>query len=144
MRAVMSPNEIKLKRTGEGTYEVPFDYGVMDDITADNWWENGFSNTRLLAAAALICFSSSMEYELDVLEPGARYGDLGLSVRWRRGKDERGRNIIGSMEIDVRVDVPAEYRSEFADVVKEHMEHACTLVRSLRRGFPVKVNISEA
>ena len=139
----MSPNEVKLKRKGEGTYEVPFDYGVMEDITVDNWWENDFSNTRLLAAAALICFSASMEYELDALEPGARYGDLGSSVRWRRGKDESGRNVIESMEIDVKVDVPGEYRSEFADVVKEHMEHACTLVRSLRRGFPVKINISE-
>ena len=139
----MSPNEIKLKRTGEGTYEVPFDHGVMEDITVDNWWKNDFSNTRLLAAAALICFSSSMEYELDVLEPGARYRDLESSVKWRRGKDESGRNIIESMEIDVKVDVPDGYRSEFADVVKEHMEHACTLVRSLRRGFPIKINISE-
>jgi len=69
----LSPNEIKLKRTGEGTYEVPFDSGVMGDITVDNWWVNDFSNTRLLAAAVLICFSGSMEYELDALESGARY-----------------------------------------------------------------------
>lgn len=119
---------------------MPFDQGVMGDITVDNWWVNDFSNTRLLAAAALICFSGSMEYELDVLELGARYRDLESSVRWRRGKDESGRTIIESMEIDVKVDVPEEYRSEFADVVKEH---ACTLVRSLRRGFPIKINISE-
>ena len=31
----MSPNEIKLKRKGEGTYEVPFDYGVMEGIIVD-------------------------------------------------------------------------------------------------------------
>lgn len=62
-------------------------------------------------------------------------------MRWRRGKDESGRNVIESMEINVKVDVPDEYRSEFADVVKEH---ACTLVRSLRRGISIKINISEA
>jgi len=139
----MSPNEIRLRRTGEWTYEVPLDHGAMEGITVDNWREKGFSNTRLLAAAALICFSSSMEYELDALAPGARYGDLESSVRWRRGKDESGRNVIESMEIDVKVDVPEEYRSEFADVVREHTEHACTIVRSLRRGIQVKVNISE-
>ena len=139
----MSPNEIKLKRTGEGTFEVPFDHGVMGDITVDNWWVNDFSNTRLLVAAALICFSSSMEYELDVLELGARYRDLESSVRWRRGKGESGRNVIESMEINVKVGVLEEYRSEFAQVVREHKEYACTLVRSLRRGIPVKVNISE-
>ena len=140
----MSPNEIRLKRTGEWTYEVPLDYGAMGDITVDNWREKGFSNTRLLAAAALICFSSSMEYELDALVPGARYGDMESSVRWRRGKDKSGRNVIEAMEIDVKVEVPEEYRAEFAEVVSEHTEHACTLVRSLRRGVKVEVNISEA
>jgi len=139
----LSPNEIKLKRKGEGTYEVPFDYGVMEDIIVDNWWVTDISNSRLLAAAVVICSAASMEYELDAVEPGARYGDLGSSVRWRRGKDESGRNVIESMESDVKVAVPGEYRSEFADVVKEHKEHACIRVRSLRRGFPVKISISE-
>ncbi|MBC8497817.1 OsmC family protein [Candidatus Bathyarchaeota archaeon] len=115
----------------------------MEDITVENWWKIGFSNTRLLVAAALICFSSSMEYELDALEPGARYGELESSARWRMGKDESGRAVVVSMEIDVKVDVPDGLRSEFAEVVKEHEGHACSIVRSLRRGIPVKVNISE-
>ncbi len=61
----MCPNEVKLKRVKEGTYEIPFNYGQMKDIIIENWWEVDFSNTRLLAAAALNCITGSMEYELD-------------------------------------------------------------------------------
>lgn len=140
----MSPNEITLKRTGEGRYELPFYHKGMKDITVENWWKVGFSNTRLLAAAALICFSASMEYELDVLKPGARYTDLESYLRWRLGKDETGHAIIKSIEIDVKVDVPEEHRLEFREVVKEHIDHGCLITRSLKKGIPIKFNISKA
>jgi uncharacterized OsmC-like protein len=139
----MSPNAIQLKRIGEGTYEVPFDYGQMKDLIVENWWELDWSNTRLLAAAALICISASMEYELDVLKEDARYKALESSLRWRYGKDESGRRIINSMEINISVDLPDELRSEFLEVVKEHMDHGCTITRSLKRGIPIKLNITE-
>jgi organic hydroperoxide reductase OsmC/OhrA len=140
----MSPNEITLKLTGEGRYELPLNHKGMKDITVESWWKIGFSNTRLLAAAALICFSAFMEYELDVLKPGARYKDLESSLRWRLGKDETGHAVIKSIEIDVKVDVPEEYRSEFREVVKEHNDHGCLITRSLKRGIPIKFSISEA
>ena len=139
----MSPNAIQLKRVGEGTYEVPFNYGGMKTLTVENWWEIDFSNTHLLAAAALICISASMEYELDVLKEDARYKALESSLRWRYGKDESGRRIIDSMEININVDVPDELRSEFFEVVKEHMDHGCTITRSLKRGIKIKLNVNE-
>lgn len=140
----MSPNEVKLKRVGEGSYEIPFNYGQMKDINIENWWEGeDFSNTRLLAAAALGCITSSFEYELDALKKGARYDALDSSIRWRYGKDETGRRIIDSMEITINVDVPNALRSEHENVVKEHMNHGCTITRSLKRGFPIKLKIQE-
>ena len=139
----MSPNEIKLKRVGEGTYEVPFDYGVMENIFVDNWWENDWSNGRLIAAGALICISGSMEYELDVLKKGARFESLESSLRWRYGKDESGRRIVEAMTINIDVGVPEEIRQEFPEVVKEHMDHGCTWTRSLKKGIKVEININE-
>ena len=139
----MPPNEIKLKRTGEGTYEVPFNYGVMENIKVDNWWKNDFSNTRLLTAGALICISSSMEYELDVLKKDARFKSIESSLHWRYGKDESGRRIIDTITININVDVSDELRSEFLEVVKEHMDHGCTLTRSLKKGIKIDLNISE-
>jgi len=139
----MSPNEVKLKRVGEGTYEMPFNIEAMEDIKVDNWWENRFSNSHLMAAAALNCISSSMEYELDALKKDARYGSLDSSLRWRYGKDESGRRIIDAMTININVDVPEELGSEFSKVVKEHMDHGCMLTRSLKKGIKIELNIKE-
>jgi hypothetical protein len=139
----LSPNRVDLKKVIEGTYEIVFDREQMKDILIENWWESDFSNTHLLAAAALNCISGSMEYELDVLKKGARYDSLDSSIKWRFGKDESGRRIIDSMEITVNVVVQEGLRSEFGDVVDEHMNHGCTVTRSLKRGFPIQLNLVE-
>ena len=65
------------------------------------------------------------------------------SIRWRYGKDETGRRIIDSMEITINVDVPDTLRLEHEKVEKEHVEHGCMITRSLKRGFPIKLNINE-
>jgi uncharacterized OsmC-like protein len=140
----MSENELRLKRIGEGSYEIPFNYGQMKDIVINNWLEkHDFSNTRLLSAAALSCISLSMEYELDSLKKGARFTSLEPVIKWKNGKDESGRNIIESMEIDLKVDVPDELKEEYKAVLDEHTNHCCFILRSLKRGIPIKLNINE-
>jgi hypothetical protein len=69
----MSPNEIKLTRVGEGSYNIPFNYGQIKDIEIRNWWKTDFSNTRLIAAGVLNCITSSFEWELNQLKKEARY-----------------------------------------------------------------------
>ena len=138
----MCPNEVKLTRVGEGSYEIPFDYGQMKDIHIENWWEVDFSNTKLLAAAVLNCITSSFEYELDVLKKGARYDALDSKIHWRYSKDESGRRVIDSIVIDINLDVPDEL-DEHVKVVDEHMNHGCTITRSLKRGIPIELRINE-
>ena len=139
----MSPNEVKLTRVGEGSYDIPFDYGQMKDIEIRNWWETDFSNAKHIAAGVLNCITSSFEWELDALMKGARYSELNSKIRWRHGKDESGRRIIESMTIDINLDVPEELRSEHLKVVDEHENHGCTWTRSLKRGIEIKLNINE-
>ena len=139
----MSPNEVKLTRIGEGSYEIPFNYGQMKDIHIENWWTNDFSNTKLLAAAVLNCITSSFEYELDVLKKDARYDALDSKIHWRYGKDESGRRIIDSIEININLEVPDNIQQEHLKVVKEHMNHGCTITRSLKRGIPIELKINE-
>ena len=80
---VMCPNEVTIKRVGEGTNDILFNYGQMKNIHIENWWENmDFSNTRLLTAGILNCISDSFEYELDVLKKGARYDELNSKIKW--------------------------------------------------------------
>jgi uncharacterized OsmC-like protein len=139
----MSPNEIKLIRVGEGSYDIPFNYGKMEDIHIENWWMVDFSNTRLLAAAALNCMTSSFEYELDVLNKDARYNSLDSKIHWRYGKDESGRRVIERFTIDINLDIPDDLQEEHLKVVEEHMNHGCMITRSLKRGVSIKLRINE-
>lgn len=139
----MSPNEVKLNRVAEGSYEIPFNYGQMKDIIIENWWEVDFSNTRLLAAAALNCITASFEYELDALKKNARYDSLDSKIHWRYGKDESGRRIIERITIDVYLAVRDELREEHVKVVEEHMTHGCMITRSLKKGIPIELRVHE-
>ena len=139
----MSPNEVTFTRVGEGSYHVPFDYGQMQDIHIENIWEEDFGNIRLLMASALMCISESFEWELDVLKKGARYDSLDSKIHWRYGKNESGRRIIERITIDVNLSVPDELGEEHEKVVDEHMNHGCTITRSLKRGIPIELRINE-
>jgi uncharacterized OsmC-like protein len=140
----MCPNEVNLTRVDEGTNDIIFNYGQMKDIHIENWWENmDFSNTRLLTAGMLSCITDSFEWELDVLEKGARYDELKSMIRWRYGKDESGRRIIDGITIEINLKVPEELREEHMKVVEEHMNHGCTITRSVKRGIPIKLVINE-
>jgi len=140
----LSSNEVKMTRVGEDTHKITVNSGQLKEIIIENWLEtNDFSNSRLLASAALCCVTLSIEYELDALKKGARYNSINSSIRWETGKDETGRGIIDSMEIDINVDVPEGLEKEFKDVVDEHENHRCFILRSLKRGIPVKLNINQ-
>lgn len=140
----MSPNEVKMTRVGEDTHVIDVNTGSLKEIVIENWLENHeFSNTKLIASAAISCITLSMEYELDALKKGVRYDSVDSDIRWKYGKDESGRNIIDSMEINVNVKVPDGLEEEFKSVVDEHMNHCCTIVRSLKKGIPIKLNINK-
>ena len=140
----MSSNEIKMTRVDEATHVIDVNTGSLKEIIIEDWLEtHDFSNIRLLASAAISCITLSMEYELDALKKGARYDAINSSIRWVTGKDESGRGIIDSMEVDINVDVPIGLEKEFKDVVDEHENHCCTILRSLKRGIPIKLNINK-
>jgi len=91
----------------------------MKTIVIQDPLNSKFSARNLLAAAVLFCTSGSMRYELDVRKPGARYRKLKARVISRYGRNEKDRAIIGSMKVEVEVDVPEEHRSEFIEVLEE-------------------------
>jgi len=140
----MSSNEVKMTRIGEHAHKITVNSGQLKEIIIEDWLEtHDFSNSRLLASAALCCITLSMEYELDALKKGARYDAIESSIRWKTGQDETGRGIIDSMEININVDVPDELEKEFKGVIDEHENHCCFILRSLTKGIPVKLNINK-
>jgi uncharacterized OsmC-like protein len=140
-------NELKLTRDKKGRVDIPLNFGDMKDIHIEHWRTHlnseDYSPTRAIAAGAMLCISLSMDYELNLLKEGACYNALDSSIQWKNGKDETGRIIIESMEITINVEVPDDLRSEHEKVVKEHMDHASYISRSLRRGIPITININE-
>ena len=137
----MSTNKVEIRQLENGDFEMDFNRKDMAKLVFPGW-SNDFSCGALLAAAALCCTSGSTIYELDVRKPGAQYKDLRSSVTWKTGEDEKGRGVVGSMEVKVHVDVPEEHLTEFEEVVKEHEENMCFIVRSLVNGVKVKMEIN--
>ena len=138
----LSKNVIELTQLENGDFEFNFNNKDMDNIIIHDWLKSDFSCRNLLAAAALCCTSGSMLYELDVRKPGAKYKDLKSSVTWRTGKDDEGRIIIESLNVKVQVDVPEEHLAEFKEVLKEHEDNMCFIVRSLNRGIKTEIEIT--
>ena len=138
----MSTNKVEIKQIENGDFEMNFNRKDMTKLVIPkNWMKSDFSCGALLAAAALCCTSGSTIYELDARKPGARYKDLRSSVTWKNGEDEYGHGVVESMEVKVHVDVPEEYLAEFKEVLKEHEDNMCFVVRSLVRGVKVEMDI---
>ena len=140
----MPKNIIELAQLENGDFEFNFNNKDMDNIIIHDWLKSDFSCRNLLAAAALCCTSGSMLYELDVRKPGARYRDLKSSVTLKTGKDEKGRVVIESMNVRVQVDMPDEHLAEFEEVLREHENNMCFIVRSLNRGIKTGIEITRA
>jgi len=139
----MSTNKVEIKQLENGDFEMNFNRKDMTKLVIPkDWIKSDFSCGALLAAAALCCTSGSTIYELDVRKPGARYKDLRSSVTWKNGEDEYGRGVVESMEVKVHVDVPEEHLTEFKEVIKEHEDNMCFVVRSLVRGVKVEMEIN--
>ena len=138
----MSINKVEIRRLENGDFEMDFNRKDMAKLVFPGWLKSDFSCGALLAAAALCCTSGSMIYELDARKPGARYKDLRSSVTWKTGEDEHGRGVVESMEVKVHADVPEEHLTEFEEVIKEHEDNMCFIVRSLVNGVKVKMDIN--
>jgi len=102
-----------------------------------------FSCGALIVAGALCCTTGSVLYELDARKQGARYNVIRSSATQSRIKDEKGRVVIDSIDVHVEVDVPEEHLGVFKDVLKEHEDNQCAMVRSLNRGIKAEITIKK-
>jgi uncharacterized OsmC-like protein len=65
------------------------------------------------------------------------------SATQSRKKDEKGRVAIDSIDVHVEVDVPEEPLGIFEDVLREHEDNQCAMVRSLNRGIKAEITIKK-
>lgn len=99
----------------------------------------GPSPDALLAAAVGSCLSSSLLFCLEK----ARVSVDGLHTRvdLEKTRNERGRLRVGSLRVEISVDVPNELRDRF-ERCRSIFEDYCTITESVRHGVPVEVNLT--
>jgi organic hydroperoxide reductase OsmC/OhrA len=134
---------IEITQLDNGDFELNFNKEDMGSIIIRDPLNSNFSARNLLAAAALFCTSGSVLYELDVRKKGARYNRLEARVLQNYGRNEKGRSVIESLKVEVNVEVPDEFKSEFDEVLLEHQENGCFITRSLNKGIKVDIEINE-
>lgn len=136
-------NVIELKELENGDFEINFNNPDMGNIIIPAPLTSKFSCGALIAAGALCCTTGSMLYELDARKPGARYNLIKSSVTQNRKLDEKGRVVIDSIDVNIQVDVPEEHLDVFEEVIKEHEDNQCAMVRSLNRGIKAEITITK-
>lgn len=134
---------MELRELENGDWEISFNNPDMGNIVIPAPLKSQFSCGALIVAGALCCTTGSVLYELDARKPSARYNVIKSSATQSRKKDEKGRVVIDSIDVHVEVDVPEEHLGVFGDVVKEHEDNQCAMVRSLNRGIKAEITIKK-
>jgi organic hydroperoxide reductase OsmC/OhrA len=99
----------------------------------------GPNPAALLAAAVGNCLAASLVFCLKKarVEPGRVTAEATAQIV----RNERGRFRIGSVDVDVSLDLPAEQAAAF-ERCEDLFEDFCIVTESVRRGIPVSVRLS--
>ena len=134
---------MELRELENEDWEISFNNPDMSNIIIPAPLKSQFSCGALIVAGALCCTTGSVLYELNARKQGARYNVIRSSATQSRIKDEKGRVVIDSIDVHVEVDVPEEHLGVFEDVLKEHEDNQCAMVRSLNRGIKAEITIKK-
>ena len=69
--------------------------------------------------------------------------DIKGSASIQMGKNEKGRDLVESMSLDIEVDIPEENKPELDKCVK-FLEDGCLVTRGLKKGIKITNNIHGA
>jgi organic hydroperoxide reductase OsmC/OhrA len=99
----------------------------------------GPNPAALLAAAVGNCLAASLVFCLKKvrIEPGSVTADATAQIV----RNERGRFRIGSLEVDLSIDLPAGDAAAF-ERCQGLFEDFCIVTESVRHGIPVQVHVS--
>lgn len=100
----------------------------------------GPNPSRLLAASVANCLSASLLFALRKFKNNPGPITATVTARMERNEDKRLR--VGSMDVVIQVDSPADCL-EHVDRVLEQFEDFCVVTQSVRSGFPVNVTVRD-
>jgi len=127
----VNPVEIELIENGD--YYIKLNHDALEDIEVSLSRvpedKRGGVARALFFASALYCMAGSVNYMLKARKVLVK--DINGSVSVRMGKDERGRDLIESMTLNIGVDIPDENKSELDRCIK-YLEDGCLITRGLK------------
>ncbi len=100
----------------------------------------GPNPSRLLAAGVANCLSASLLFALRKFKN--QPGPLTSSVTVHMERDENKRLRIGSMDVVIQVDSPADCIDQLDRIIGQ-FEDYCIVTQSVRAGIPVNVTVRD-
>ena len=100
----------------------------------------GPNPSRLLAASVANCLSASLLFALRKFKNNPGPVTATVTAHMERNEDKRLR--VGSMDVVIQVDSPADCLEHF-DRVLDQFEDFCVVTQSVRNGFPVNVTVRD-
>ena len=100
----------------------------------------GPNPSRLLAASVANCLSASLLFALRKFKNTP--GEITTSVTAHMERNEEKRLRVGSVDVMIQVDSPAD-SLEHLDRVLAQFEDFCIVTQSVRNGFPVNVMVRD-
>jgi osmotically inducible protein OsmC len=138
----MGLNPVEVKLLDSGDYLIKLNHSALKDIDVllSKVPENKRAGVAraLLSASALYCMTGSLNHSL--LARKIPFSNIKGSVSVKMGKNQKGKDLIESIFLDIDVDVSDENESELDRCIK-YLEDGCLITRSLENGIKVIKNI---
>jgi organic hydroperoxide reductase OsmC/OhrA len=138
----LDPVEINLLENGD--YYLKLNHDALENVKVSLSKipkdKRGGVARALFSASALYCMAGSLKSLLSARKVPVK--DIIGSVSIKMGKDEKGRPLVESMELDIDVDIPDEYRSQL-DRCIGYLEEGCLITRGMKKGINVTNKIKK-
>jgi uncharacterized OsmC-like protein len=141
----MVVNSVDIELDENGDYVLKLNHEAVENFTVSLSKvpkdKRGGAARALLSASALYCMAGSVNYILRANKVPVR--DVKGSASIKMGKNEKGRDLVKSMSLDIKVDIPEENKPELDKCIK-FLEDGCLVTRGLKKGIKVTNNIHGA
>ena len=142
LRPDMSLNPVEIEFLPNGDTLVKFNHDLLEDMTVSpsSVPKNKRSGVAraLLSTSALSCMAGSLNYMLKARDVEVKRIKGSASVEM--GKNEKNREYVKSMTLDIDVDIADEYMPVLERCIK-YLEDGCLVTRGLKKGINVTNNI---
>lgn len=138
----MSLNPVEWVLLPNGDALLKFNHDLLENMTVspskvpEN--KRGGVARALLSTSALSCMAGSLNAMLKARD--VKVQGINGSASVQMGKDEKNRDLVEAMTLNIEVDISDEYMPVLERCIK-YLENGCLVTRGLKKGIKVTNNI---